>query len=129
MPAIRIRKMIESDTVTLPELKPFIGNMVEIAIEVSYTEETRKEFWDVFSKLPSNEEEFDQMHETFRMWRTDPRFQVYWPTLGHALETKYKDFRQKVDAIDETWGLLDYDYQAQFDQDACDIKDQKDRHG
>jgi hypothetical protein len=24
-----------------------------------------------------------------------------------------------------TWGLLDYDYQAQIDQDACDLQDMK----
>ena len=33
MSAIRIRKTIDSDTVTLPELKPFIGRTVEIVIE------------------------------------------------------------------------------------------------
>lgn len=127
MSAIRIRKTIESDTVTLPELKPFIGRTVEFVIEVSYTEETRKEFWDVFSQVPGTEAEFEAQRETFRKWRTDPRFQVYWPTLGHALETNYTDFRLKADALTKTWGLLDYDHQAQLDQDACDIEDQKAR--
>ena len=35
MSSIRIRKHIESDTLTLPELRPFIGRTVEIAIEDS----------------------------------------------------------------------------------------------
>lgn len=35
MSSIRIRKHIDSDTLTLPELRPFIGRTVEIAIEDS----------------------------------------------------------------------------------------------
>lgn len=33
MAAIRIRKTIDSETLTLPELKPLIGRTVEIVIE------------------------------------------------------------------------------------------------
>jgi hypothetical protein len=33
MSAIRIRKTIDSDTLTLPELRPLIGRTVEIVIE------------------------------------------------------------------------------------------------
>jgi hypothetical protein len=33
MSPIRIRKQIDSDTLTLPELRPFIGHTVEIVIE------------------------------------------------------------------------------------------------
>lgn len=126
MPAIRIRKMIESDTVTLPELKPFIGNTVEIAIEVSYTEETRKEFWDVFSKVPGTEAEFEAQHETFRKWRSDPSFQVYWPTLGHALERKYEEARKMIEAATAVQGLDDYDFEAHLDQREYDLKHAED---
>ncbi len=126
MPTIRIRKTIESETVTLPELKPFIGNTVEIAIEVSYTEETRKEFWDVFSKLPSNEEEFNQLHETFRMWRTDPRFQVYWPTFDHVLSRKYEDARRMMEAAKAVQELESYDFDAHLDQSEYEISHAED---
>lgn len=33
MSAIRIRKTIESETLHMPELRPFIGQMVEITVE------------------------------------------------------------------------------------------------
>ena len=33
MSAIRIRKMIDSDTLHLPELRPFIGQTVDITVE------------------------------------------------------------------------------------------------
>lgn len=33
MHAVRIRRKIESDTLTLPELKPFVGKTVEIVVE------------------------------------------------------------------------------------------------
>jgi hypothetical protein len=41
MSAIRIRTRIDSDTLTLPELRPFIGRTVEIIIEESAPVPTR----------------------------------------------------------------------------------------
>ena len=81
MPAIRIRKMIESDTVTLPELKPFIGRTVEFVIE----EQTA---------LPTG----------------------FIPGTG--------DWDSVMAAAQN---LENYDYQAQIDQDACDIRDLEER--
>ena len=81
MPAIRIRKMIESDTVTLPELKPFIGRTVEFVIE----EQTA---------LPAG----------------------FIPGTG--------DWDSVMAAAQN---LENYDYQAQIDQDACDIRDLEER--
>ena len=79
MSAIRIRKTIDSDTVTLPELKPFIGRTVDIVIE----------------EKPA----------------AIPGF-----TLGTG------DWDEVLAA---TQNLKDYDYQAQIDQDACDIRNQE----
>ena len=81
MSAIRIRKTIDSETLTLPELKPFIGRTVEIVIEEQ-------------SALPPG----------------------FIPGTG--------DWDEVLAA---TWNLEDYDYQAQIDQDACDLRDQEER--
>ena len=81
MSAIRIRKTIESDTVTLPELKPFIGRTVEIAIE-----------------------------------EHPVTTQAFIPGTG--------DWDEVLAA---SQNLKDYDYQAQIDQDACDLRDLKER--
>ena len=45
MNAVRIRKRINSDTLTLPELRPFIGKTVDIVIEEPATGTTSEEFW------------------------------------------------------------------------------------
>lgn len=128
MSAIRIRKTIESDTLTLPELKAFIGRTVDIVIEEpAVTEDTKKEFWTAFSNLPATEAEFNERQRTFGKWLIDPRFLAYWPTLAHAATRDYESMRRMVDALDATSHLVDYDYQAQIDQDACDIKDQEER--
>ena len=49
MHAIRIRKKLESETVSLAELKPLIGQTVEIVVWPEVTEEAAPvgECWDV----------------------------------------------------------------------------------
>jgi hypothetical protein len=81
MAAIRIRKTIDSETLTLPELKPFIGQTVEIVIEKQ-----------------------GDVPDGFVPGTGD------WDSLLAAAQN-----------------LVDCDYQAQFDQDACDIRNQEER--
>ena len=83
MATIRIRKTIDSDTLTLPELRPFIGRTVEIVIEGAPA-----------SAPPG-----------FVPGTGD------WDALLAAAA-----------ALRDT-----YDYGAQADQDACDIRDAEDR--
>ncbi len=83
MAAIRIRKTIDSETLTLPELRPLIGRTVEIVIE------------EPASGLP-------------------PGFR---PGTGD-----WEAFDQAAKALRDS-----YDYGAQADQDACDIRDAADR--
>jgi hypothetical protein len=128
MAAIRIRKTIDSETLTLPELKPFIGQKVEIVIEEPFpAEEAKKEFWGLLSREAKTEDDYEEMHETLRKWRQEPRFQPYWRTIDQALECAYEDYRKKIAVLAQAWGLKDYDYQAQIDQDACDVWDQEER--
>ncbi|MBO0698445.1 MAG: hypothetical protein J2P46_08630 [Zavarzinella sp.] len=77
MTTIRIRKTIDSETLRLPELRPFIGQTVDIVIGESAPAGT--------GITPG---------------------QGDWDTVLAAS-------RQ----------LVDYDYQAQIDQDACDLRD------
>ena len=78
MSTIRISKQIESDTVTLPELRAFIGRRVEISIE---------ELAPLKVSTPSS---------------TD------WDAVLAAVQT-----------------LEDYDYSAQSEQNALDVRDAK----
>ena len=84
MNAIRIRKTIDSDTLHLPELGPFIGHTVEIVIE------------DQPAAAP----------------------------LPPGVVAGTGDWDALLNA---TQHLTDYDYDAQPDQDARDIRDAQDR--
>ena len=84
MAAIRIRKTIESDTLTLPEAKPLIGRTVEIVIEEQ----------PAAAAIPPG----------------------YTPGTG--------DWDTVLAARPP---LEDYDYQAQADQNARDVRDAEER--
>jgi hypothetical protein len=85
MAAIRIRKTIDSDTLTLPELRPLIGRTVDIVIEE--------------------------------------------PATAADLPPGFRPGTGDWDAFDRAAAALrdSYDYDAQADQDACDVRDAEDR--
>ena len=123
MSAIRIRKTIESDTLTLPELKPFIGRTVEIVIEEpAVTEETKKEFWDYAAKLPSTKADFESQHEQFQKWRQELRFEAHWPLIDEILIRDFEHTRKWAAAARAVQHLDDYDYDAIREQGEYDLK-------
>lgn len=129
MSSIRIRKHIDSDTLTLPELRQYIGRTVEIVIEENppTTEEVSGEFWTTASKVPESETEFADQQETFRRWRKDARFESHWPMIDHLLARDSKQTRNWAAVLKAAQKLEDYDSQAQTDQHACDIQDAQER--
>lgn len=84
MNAIRIRKKIDSDTLHLPELGPFIGHTVDIVIE-------------------------DQSGAA---------------SVRPGVVPGTGDWDAVLRAAQQ---IRDYDYDAQRDQDACDVRDARDR--
>lgn len=127
MSAIRIRKTIDSETLTLPELKPFIGRTVEIAIEEPTPADVKKEFWDFASIMPTTEDEFNARQEGFKRWRSDARFREFWFTLDHELTRTWQDWQERAATIEATAGLVEYDFDALPAMDAADIQQQKER--
>jgi len=85
MSAIRVRKKIDSDTLHLPELAPFIGRTVDIVIEDQPTAGT----------VPPG----------------------VVPGTGD-----WDAFRRAAEGLRDT-----YDYDANPEQDACDLRDAEDR--
>jgi hypothetical protein len=127
MSAIRIRKTIDSDTLTLPELRPLIGRTVEIIIDESITEDaTAAEFWAEGAKLPTTQAEFAAQQARFRQWRTDPRFERHWPMIDRLLARDFERTRSWAESAKAVQGLVDYDYDAIRDQEACDLRDMQD---
>ena len=127
MSAIRIRKHIDSDTLTLPELRPFIGRMVDIVIEEPTPATISEQFWAFTANLPTTEAEFAAQQEQFRQWRGDLRFDAHWPMIDRFLARDFEKTRKWAE-INKSLrdSLQDYDYDAQRDQDACDLRDMRD---
>ena len=125
MSAIRIRKTIDSETLTLPELKPLIGRTVEIAIEEPTPADVKKEFWDFALITPTTEEEYDAWQEGLKRWRGDARFREFWSIIDHNLQRDWNEWLEHAAVIEATAGLENYDFDALPEMDAADIRRQK----
>jgi hypothetical protein len=120
MTRIRIRKQIDSETLTLSEIRPFIGRTMDIVIEEPAP--ISEQFWAYAAKQPTTEAEFAAQQEQFRCWRSDPSFEAHWPMIDRVLVRDFEKMRQ-WDAVNESLkDLKDYDYDVQRDQDACDLR-------
>jgi hypothetical protein len=96
--AIRIRTKIDSETLHLPELKPFVGRVVEIVV-VELAPATREEFYGEAVHFPETPEERATQQQLFRSWRTDPRFEHFWPLLDRLLRVPEDGGRQQEPAV------------------------------
>ena len=67
MEPIRIRTKIESETLHLPQLKPLIGQTVEITIETAPA--LAEAFYALAGRIPETEAEWESRRETLRAWR------------------------------------------------------------
>jgi len=122
MEPIRIRQVVGSTTLYLPELKPLIGRWVRITIEEEPVPAVRDEFWAEAARFPETEEELEAQKVLFRTWRSDPRFEPYWQVLDAFIETDLATV-QKWDAIRAQLPVEDYDYDARRAQEECDMED------
>lgn len=85
MEPIRIRTKVESDTLHLPQLQPLIGKVVEVFV-VEIAPASRDEVFYEALHLPETAEERAAQQATFRQWRTDPRFERFWPMINRLIE-------------------------------------------
>ena len=93
MNAIRIRTRIESETLTLPELKPLIGRAVEIIVLDDLPPftgepqvETRETMFGLLPpQMPQTPEERAAELEQWRAIRSDPACESSWPFIDMVL--------------------------------------------
>src|SRR5947209_2539524 len=90
MTAIRIHKRIDSETLHLPELSPLIGKAVELMV-TEVIPATREEFYGEAAHIPQTLAEWTTQQEKFRAWRSDPRFERFWPLLDGWLTKEVAD--------------------------------------
>ena len=107
MNAIRIRKLIDSDTPHLPELQALIGKTVEIIILYESPTpqfdqlETEETFFALAPPPPTPEEAVANL-EKFRAMRNDPAFAKQWPFIDLLLAG---ELDIDVDAVIQARGL------------------------
>jgi hypothetical protein len=111
MNPVRIRRKLDSETLHLPEIKPFIGKMVEISVE-ELAPEVRDEFWAEAARLPESPEALEAQKAKFRAWRADSRFEPYWPVLDDLLNRSFDHVRKWAAAAQAVRELKDYDFDA-----------------
>lgn len=112
---VRIHRKLDSDTLYLPELKPFIGCNVEITVEEQLPE-VRDQFYAEAARLPQTQEDFDAQKEILRSWRSDSRFQTYWPLLDQLLARSFEHVQKWAAVTAAVGGLENYDFDAYQEQ-------------
>jgi hypothetical protein len=100
MNAIRLSVRVDSETLHLPELKPFIGRTVEITVEEQPTAqvETRETMFGLLPpEKPQTPEERAAELEQWRAMRNDPAYERSWPFIDMVLSGSVPQI--DVDAI------------------------------
>lgn len=108
---IRVSRKLDSETLHLPELKPLIGRTVEITVE-EQVPEVRDEFYAEGARLPETVEAYEAQKKIFCKWRTDPRFEVYWPLLDQMLARSFEHVKKWAAARAAVADLEGYDFDA-----------------
>jgi hypothetical protein len=121
MDVVRIHRKLDSETLHLPEIKPFLGRMVEISVR-EIVPEVRDEFWAEAARLPEDLEAFEAQKALFRAWRADPRFEPYWAVLDDLLGRPFEQVRKWAAAAQAAGALKDYDFEAWRRQREYDLQ-------
>lgn len=119
---IRIRKKIDSETLHLPELKRLVGQTVEITISENPESATADEFYTVVGRLPDSESDWADEQERLRAWRTNPRFERFWPMIDRLLALDFAATRPWAAAAQAVGELKTYDSDAWRKQREYDLQ-------
>jgi hypothetical protein len=122
MTAIRIRKTIDSETLHLPELRPLVGQTVDITISATSDAATREQFYRLLEQVPQSEEAWAERMALLRSWRSDSRFEPYWSAIDDMLTVTFEDYRRRAAVIEDIGELADYDFEAFYRQRDYDLK-------
>ena len=122
MEPIRIRTVIGSENLYLPQLEPLIGRWVQITIEAEPVPVIRDEFWTEAARLPETEVDFEGQKTLFRAWRNDPRFEPYWQIIDNFIERDFVKMREWA-AVAALFPLEDGDCGAVRAQETSDLEE------
>jgi hypothetical protein len=73
-------------------------------------------FYQLIGQVPDSEMAWAERQGTLRNWRSDARFEPYWPSIDHLLRDDFTSFRRRVAAMQSVTPLEGYDYDAWHEQ-------------
>jgi hypothetical protein len=86
----------------------------------------RESFYNLIDRVPESEPAWAERQATLRTWRSDPRFQPYWPSINHMLTDDFPSFRRRAAsmkaAVLAARRLEGYDFDAWRQQREYDRK-------
>ena len=86
----------------------------------------REAFYRLIGQVPESVAAWQGRQATLRTWRSDPRFEPYWPSIDHMLTDDFASFRRRAaamkDATEGVDGLEGYDFDAWREQREYDLK-------
>jgi hypothetical protein len=56
----------------------------------------RERFYDLLGQVPESEADWADRQATLRAWRSDARFEPYWPTIDQMLKVDFACFKRRA---------------------------------
>jgi hypothetical protein len=86
----------------------------------------REQFYSRVAQLPETEAAWIERQAMFRRWRSDVRFEAFWPVIDHMLTDDFASCRRRAAAADKAMAavaqLQGYDFDAWHEQREYDLK-------
>src|SRR5437016_2108528 len=82
-------------------------------------------FYRLIGQLPETEAAWADRQTTLRVWRSDTRFEPYWPSIEHMLSDDFGSLQRRA-ALAAVGDLAGYDCDAWREQRAYDLKHPRD---
>lgn len=82
----------------------------------------RETFYHLIGQVPESEAAWTERQATLRSWRSEPRFEPYWPAIDHMLTDDFASLRGRATAKETVAQLEGYDFDAWREQRNYDLK-------
>jgi hypothetical protein len=82
----------------------------------------REKFYYLIDQVPESVAAWAERQATLRNWRSDHRFEPYWPSIDQMLTDDFASFRRRAAAMEAVGYLEGYDYDAWREQRDYDRK-------
>lgn len=92
---------------------------MHVAVPPKVNPTARDEFYRLLAKIPQSEAAWAERQTTLAGWRSDLRFEPYWPTIEQMLTVDFPSFQRRAEVKP---GLDGYDFDAWREHRDYDLK-------